>query len=110
MIEQIRLVKTFQMQCSPLTAMATTQAILCEVGTDATLRHHEADIITLPSIQYDKRIPALPMMMSPRLCVENEKLKQLHSEREKVAALLEQTLRRELFWPRSTYRHESMAE
>lgn len=67
MIEQIRLVKSFQMQYSPLTAMATTQAILCEVGTDATLRHHEADIITLPSIQYDKRIPALPMMMSPRL-------------------------------------------
>ena len=52
-----------------------------------------------------------------RLCIENatlraenDGLKQLLSEREKVVALLEQSPRRESFWSRLTHRNERNAE
>ena len=84
---------------------------------DATLRHHKIDIITLLStplscfyLRYDKRSPALSMMTFSRLLVENERLKQLQSELEKVAVLPDQTSRREPHWPRFTHRHEGMTE
>jgi regulator of replication initiation timing len=44
------------------------------------------------------------------LRAENEGLKQLLSEREKVVALLEQSPRRESFWSRFTHRNERRTE
>lgn len=44
------------------------------------------------------------------LRAENDGLKQLLSEREKVVALLEQSPRRESFWSRLTHRNERNAE
>jgi regulator of replication initiation timing len=44
------------------------------------------------------------------LRAENEGLKQLLSEREKVVALLEQSPRHESFWSRFTHRNERKTE
>jgi len=106
------------MQCSPLTAIATTLAILREAGMTplcATIK-----LTLLPPLKYHPLafifgmtsvvLHCLSMMTFSRLSIESEGLKQPHSELEKVVVLPEQTNRREPLWPRFTHRHESMAE
>ena len=50
------------------------------------------------------------MMTFSGLRIENERLKQLHSELEKVVVFPDQTSRREPHWPGFTHRHEIIVE